>query len=130
MLCLYLLPEIALTTQIVERLEAYFGKDILLYHSRLNNNQRVEIWNEVIKGKKVVLGARSSLFLPFQNLGLIIVDEEHDSSFKQQNPNPRYNARDLAVVLAKLNDAQIILGSATPSIAHAAITSSLLFLKF
>jgi primosomal protein N' (replication factor Y) len=114
--CLYLLPEIALTTQIVERLESYFGNDILIYHSRLSNNQRVETWKEVLKEKKIILGARSSLFLPFQNLGLIIVDEEHDSSFKQQNPSPRYNARDLSIVLAKQHNAFILLGSATPSI--------------
>ena len=87
---LYLLPEIALTTQIVSRLQKNFGNDIAVYHSRLNNNERVDLWKEVLKGKPVVLGARSSLFLPFQNLNLIIVDEEHDTSFKQYDPAPRY----------------------------------------
>ncbi len=114
--CLYLLPEIALTTQIVERLEHYFGDDIAIYHSRMNNSERVETWNAVMSGKKVILGARSSLFLPFQKLGLIIVDEEHDPSYKQTNPSPRYNARDTSVVLARMTNASVILGSATPSI--------------
>lgn len=113
---LYLLPEIALTTQIVERLENYFGDDIVIYHSRMNNHQRVETWNAVMAGKKVILGARSSLFLPFQNLGLIIVDEEHDPSYKQANPSPRYNARDAAIILGRQLDAAVILGSATPSL--------------
>ncbi len=113
---LYLLPEIALTTQIVERLEHYFGDDIVIYHSRLSNDQRVEIWNAIKNGKKIVLGARSSLFLPFQDLGLVIVDEEHDPSYKQNNPNPRYNARDTSIVLANQNKAFVVLGSATPSL--------------
>ncbi len=113
---LYLLPEIALTTQIVSRLERVFGDDITVYHSRLNNNERVELWNSVLNGKPVLLGARSALFLPFSKLGLIVVDEEHDPSFKQYDPNPRYNARDAAVFLAHLHGAKVILGTATPSL--------------
>jgi primosomal protein N' (replication factor Y) (superfamily II helicase) len=113
---LYLLPEIALTTQIISRLEKVFGNQIAVYHSRLNNNERVELWNSVLGGKPVVLGARSALFLPFQKLGLIVVDEEHDSSYKQYEPNPRYNARDAALYLARLHGAKTILGTATPSL--------------
>ena len=113
---LYLLPEIALTTQTVERLNKVFGKDVLVYHSRMSDNERVEIWNAVLNGHKIILGARSSLFLPFHNLGLIIVDEEHDPSYKQNDPSPRYNARDAAIYLAGLTGAQILLGSATPSL--------------
>ncbi len=113
---LYLLPEIALTTQIIFRLQRIFGDDILVYHSRLNNNERVEIWKKTLEGKSVLVGARSSLFLPFINLKLIIVDEEHDPSFKQVEPNPRYNARDTAIFYAYLNQAKVLLGSATPSI--------------
>jgi primosomal protein N' (replication factor Y) (superfamily II helicase) len=114
--CLYLLPEIALTSQIIDRLELVFGKDVLTYHSRMNDQERVEVWNEVLHGRKIVLGARSSIFLPFQNLGLIIVDEEHDPSYKQSDPAPRYQARDLAHVLAKIQGSNVLLGSATPSI--------------
>ncbi len=113
---LYLLPEIALTTQIVARLKHIFGKDVGVFHSRMNNHERVELWKDAIIGKKIILGARSSLFLPFPNLDLIIVDEEHDPSYKQSDPNPRYNARDAAVYLAKKLDAKILLGSATPSL--------------
>jgi primosomal protein N' (replication factor Y) len=115
---LYLLPEIALTDYMVTRLRVYFGKDLLVYHSRFNAQEKVEIWNEVLEKKspKVILGARSALFLPFDNLGLIIVDEEHDSSYKQHDPAPRYNARDSAVMLASMTKAEIILGSATPSL--------------
>lgn len=112
---LYLLPEIALTTQIVSRLQHVFGEDVGIFHSRMNNHERVELWKDALIGKKILLGARSSLFLPFSNLGLIIVDEEHDPSYKQQDPNPRYNARDAAVFLAQKLGAQVILGSATPS---------------
>ncbi|HQW85039.1 MAG TPA: DEAD/DEAH box helicase, partial [Ferruginibacter sp.] len=91
---LYLLPEIALTTQIIRRLQKHFGGNITIYHSRFNNNERIELWNKIRTGEvKIVLGARSALFLPFKKLGLIIVDEEHDSSFKQHDPAPRYNAR-------------------------------------
>jgi primosomal protein N' (replication factor Y) (superfamily II helicase) len=113
---LYLLPEIALTSQIVDRLLKVFGNDILMYHSKLNDNDRVEIWNEVLKGKKLVLTARSGIFLPFTNLGLVIVDEEHDASYKQHEPNPHYNARDVALYIAYQSKCNIILGSATPSI--------------
>lgn len=113
---LYLLPEIALTTHLFERLKNLLSQDILVYHSKLSNNERVEIWNAVKLGAKIVVGARSSLFLPFSNLGLIIVDEEHDPSYKQSDPNPRYNARDAAIYLAHRSKAQIILGSATPSL--------------
>ena len=113
---LYLLPEIALTTQIVSRLQKIFGDDIAVYHSRMSNNERVELWKQVLLGKKIVLGARSSLFLPFKNLHLIIVDEEHDTSYKQVDPAPRYNARDTAIYLAHLCEAKVLLGTATPSI--------------
>lgn len=113
---LYLLPEIALTTQVIERLQQIFGDDILVYHSRLSNNERVDIWKAVIAGKPIVLGARSSVFLPFNDLGLIIVDEEHDPSFKQNDPNPRYQGRDTAIYLAQQLGAKVILGTATPSI--------------
>jgi primosomal protein N' (replication factor Y) len=111
------LPEIALTTQIIRRLQKHFGGNIAIYHSKFNPNERVEIWNKVKNGTiKAVLGARSSLFLPFKNLGLIIADEEHDASYKQQDPAPRYNARDAAIYYASLFNAKVLLGSATPSI--------------
>jgi len=113
---LYLLPEIALTTQIVARLQKIFGNDIAVYHSRMSNNERVDLWKEVLKNKSIVLGARSALFLPFKNLKLIIVDEEHDTSFKQHDPAPRYNARDTAIFLAHLYDAKVLLGTATPAL--------------
>lgn len=114
---LFLLPEIALTTQIVQRIQRYFGDAIGVYHSKFNNNERVEIWNKVLIGKyRVVLGARSAVFLPFKELKLIVVDEEHESSFKQQEPSPRYQARDVAVYLAHLHQAKAVLGSATPSL--------------
>lgn len=114
---LFLLPEIALTTQIVQRIQRYFGDAIGVYHSKFNNNERVEIWNKVLNGKyRVVLGARSAVFLPFKELKLIVVDEEHEQSYKQQDPSPRYQARDVAVYLAHLHQAKTILGSATPSI--------------
>jgi primosomal protein N' (replication factor Y) len=114
---LYMLPEIALTAQIINRLRKYFGNQIGIYHSKFNQNERVEIWNKVLHGEyKLIVSARSGLFLPFQNLGLIIVDEEHDGSFKQMDPAPRYNARDCAIVLARYFDAKVILGSATPSL--------------
>ncbi len=115
---LFLLPEIALTTQLIQRLSSYFGEQIGVYHSKFNQNERVEIWNTVLKndpGKfRIILGARSSIFLPYRDLGLIIVDEEHESSFKQYDPSPRYNARDAAIVLAHFHNAKVILGSATP----------------
>ncbi len=113
---LYLLPEIALTTQVVERLQKFFGQEVAVYHSRLSDNERVEVWNSTRKGKSLVLGARSALFLPFPNLKLIIVDEEHDPSFKQQEPNPRYHGRDAAIFLASQAGAKVLLGTATPSI--------------
>jgi len=114
---LYLLPEIALTAQIIRRLQKHFGGNIAIYHSKFNNNERVELWNKIRTGEvKLVLGARSALFLPFKDLGLIIVDEEHDASFKQQDPAPRYHARDAAVYYASLFGAKVLLGSATPSV--------------
>ena len=117
---LFLLPEIALTTQLIQRLSAYFGEQIGVYHSKFNQNERIEIWNHVLNDDmnkyRIILGARSSIFLPYRNLGLIIVDEEHESSYKQYDPSPRYNARDCAIVLSSLHKAKIVLGSATPSI--------------
>lgn len=140
---LFLIPEIALTTQLITRLRAVFGEIVGVYHSRFSENERVEIWNNILGQKvessklrvedselsveslalkvekqeyKIILGARSSLFLPFKNLGLIIVDEEHDTSFKQHDPAPRYQARDAAIYLASLHEANVLLGSATPSI--------------
>lgn len=114
---LYLLPEIALTSQIIRRLQKHFGGYIGIYHSKFNQNERIEIWNKVKNGElKVVLGARSSIFLPFTDLGLIVIDEEHDPSFKQQEPAPRYNARDAAIYYASLFKAKVLLGSATPSV--------------
>lgn len=98
---LYLLPEITLTAQIIRRLQKNFGGNVAIYHSKFNNNERVELWNKIKSGEvKIVLGARSALFLPFKDIGLIIVDEEHDSSYKQQDPAPRYNARDAAIFYA------------------------------
>lgn len=114
---LYMLPEIALTAQIIRRLQKHFGGHIAIYHSKFNPNERVEIWNKVKSGEtRIVLGARSSLFLPFKELGLVIADEEHDASYKQQEPAPRYHARDAAIYYASLSDAKVLLGSATPSI--------------
>ena len=119
---LYLLPEIALTTQIIKRLQKHFANKVGITHSHLNNAERVEVWKAVQENndKKVqypiMLGARSSLFLPFSNLGLIIVDEEHDPSFKQHQPAPRYHARDAAIYLANLHKAKVLLGSATPCV--------------
>ena len=114
---LYLLPEIALTAQIIRRLQKNFGGNIAIYHSKFNNQERVELWNKIRTSEiKIVLGARSALFLPFKNLGLVIVDEEHDASYKQQDPTPRYNARDAAIFYGSLFNAKILLGSATPSL--------------
>ncbi len=114
---LYLLPEIALTTQIVHRLKKVFGSAMGIYHSKFSDAERVEVWNGVLQGKfNFIVGVRSSIFLPFDNLGLIIVDEEHDSSYKQQDPAPRYNARDVALMMAQMHHAKVLLGSATPSI--------------
>ncbi|MBC7865065.1 MAG: primosomal protein N', partial [Bacteroidia bacterium] len=124
---LYLVPEIALTTQLIQRIQHCFGERAGVYHSKFSENERVEIWNGVLADNKkenafnqrkydVVIGARSSLFLPFKNLGFIIIDEEHDSSFKQQDPAPRYNARDCAIYLATLHKAKVLMGTATPAI--------------
>ncbi|MEW2922361.1 primosomal protein N' [Muricauda sp. ANG21] len=116
---LYLLPEIALTSQLINRLRHYFGHKVSVYHSKYSIHERVEVWNNVLtKAEKaqIVIGARSSLFLPFSDLGLVVVDEEHESSFKQFDPAPRYHARDAAVVLASLHKSDVVLGSATPSI--------------
>ncbi|MBD0833252.1 replication restart helicase PriA [Aestuariibaculum sediminum] len=116
---LYLLPEIALTTQLIIRLQNYFGEQVSVYHSKYTVHERVEVWNNVLNNShkaQVVLGARSSIFLPFNNLGLIIIDEEHEQSFKQFDPAPRYHARDTAVVLAHMYQSKTLLGSATPSL--------------
>ncbi len=114
---LYLLPEIALTSQIVRRLQKHFGGYIGIYHSKFSHNERIEIWNKIKSAElKIILGARSSLFLPFTDLGLIVIDEEHDASFKQHDPAPRYNARDSAIYYAGLFNAKTLLGSATPSV--------------
>ena len=114
---LYLLPEIALTTQITERLKRVFGAEMGIYHSRFSDPERVEIWNKQLSDNPylIILGARSSVFLPYQNLGLVIVDEEHDSSYKQQDPAPRYHARNTALMMASLYGAKTLLGTATPS---------------
>ncbi|WP_299521270.1 primosomal protein N', partial [Winogradskyella sp.] len=116
---LYLLPEIALTTQLVQRMQGYFGEKVAVYHSRYSSNERVEVWNNILsisEKSQLIIGARSALLLPFSNLGLIIVDEEHEQSFKQFDPAPRYHARDAAIVLANMHQAKTLLGSATPSL--------------
>lgn len=113
---LYLLPEISLTAQIVIRLQRVFGDQIAVYHSRFSENERVELWKSILEGKSIILGARSALFAPFQRLGLIIIDEEHDPSYKQQELVPLYNARDAAIYMAQLYDAKVLLGTATPSL--------------
>lgn len=121
---LYLLPEIALTAQIVGRLQKVFGDKVGVYHSRYNENERAEVWNEVLKFDptnensrfQVILGARSAMFLPYSHLGLVIVDEEHENTFKQYDPAPRYQARDASIVLANMHKANVLLGSATPSV--------------
>lgn len=114
---LYLLPEIALSTQITNRLRRHFGNSMGIYHSKFSDAERVEIWNKQLSSEpyQVIVGVRSSVLLPFHNLGLIIVDEEHEQSYKQQDPAPRYHARDVATVLAGLFKAKVLLGSATPS---------------
>lgn len=113
---LYLLPEIALTTQIIDRLKRFFSSNIGVYHSKFSNNERVEIWNSVLNKKySIILGARSACYLPFSDLGLVIIDEEHENTFKQFEPAPRYHARDTAIFLAHLHNAKTVLGSATPS---------------
>lgn len=115
---LYLVPEIALTTQLTERLQRVFGDKLLIYHSRFSDNERVEIWYKMLRSRepRVVLGVRSSVFLPFHDLGFVIVDEEHEPSYKQYDPAPRYHARSAAIVLAGMYGAKVLLGSATPSI--------------
>lgn len=121
---LFLLPEIALTTHIITRLKKYFGSKIGVYHSRYNRNERAEVWRNIARidsgsefsQLQIILGPRSAMFLPFSNLGLVIVDEEHDQSYKQYDPAPRYNARDASIYLAALHKAKVVLGSATPSI--------------
>ncbi len=120
---LYLLPEIALTTQLIARLQKVFGDTIGVYHSKFNENERVEVWNKVLDFEQtkssqfqIVMGARSAMFLPFSNLGLIIIDEEHENSFKQYQPAPRYNARDASIVLANIHKAKVLMGSATPAV--------------
>ena len=119
---LYLLPEISLTTQIIQKLKVNFGNKISVFHSRYSLNERTEVWESINKNREsaqLIVGARSSVFLPFNDLGLIIVDEEHETSYKQQDPSPRYNARDAAIYLSKLNNSKVVLGSATPSIESA-----------
>ncbi|MDQ6529132.1 primosomal protein N' [Flavobacterium sp. LHD-85] len=116
---LYLLPEIALTTQLVSRLRLHFGDKVAVFHSKYSNNERVEVWKQTLENSpkaQIVIGARSALFLPFNDLGLLIVDEEHEQTFKQTDPAPRYHARDAAIVLANFHKAKVLLGSATPSI--------------
>lgn len=115
---LYLVPEIALTTQLTQRLEQVFGDRLLIYHSKFSDNERVDIWKKLLHSNEpcVVIGVRSSIFLPYSNLGLVIVDEEHDASYKQQDPAPRYNGRNAAMVLASMHGAKTLLGSATPAI--------------
>lgn len=115
---LYLVPEISLTTQLTDRLRKVLGDRLLVYHSRFSDNERVDIWKRLLHTNEplVVLGARSSVFLPFAHLGLVIIDEEHESSFKQYDPAPRYNARDTAIMLATMHGAKVLLGSATPSV--------------
>ena len=116
---LYLLPEIALTTQMVVRLQAYFGKQVTVYHSKYSGQERTEVWNRVnhkADDARLIVGARSALLLPFADLGLIVVDEEHETSYKQFDPAPRYHARDAAIVLGQMLSAQVLLGSATPAI--------------
>lgn len=115
---LYLVPEIALTTQLTTRLQKVFGDKLLVYHSKFTDNERVEIWNRLLHTNEplVILGARSAVFLPFAKLGLVIVDEEHDQSYKQFDPAPRHNARDTSIMLAHMHGAKTLLGSATPAI--------------
>jgi len=115
---LYLVPEIALTTQLMQRLERVFGDKLGIYHSKYNDSERVEVWKNLLgkDGFQIILGVRSSIFLPFHDLGLVIVDEEHETSYKQQDVAPRYHARDAAIMLAHLHGAKVVLGSATPAV--------------
>jgi len=117
---LYLLPEIAITSQIINRLRKYFGKKVGVYHSKFSSNERLEIWNSLIDDKlhkyDIIIGARSAIFLPLKNIGLIVIDEEHEYSFKQFDPAPRYNAKEASYILSKIHNSSLILASATPSI--------------
>ena len=115
---LYLVPEISLTTQLTDRLRRVFGERLVVYHSKFSDNERVDIWKRLLSSKEplVILGVRSSVFLPFARLGMVVVDEEHESSYKQYDPAPRYNARDAAIMLATMHGAKVLLGSATPSV--------------
>jgi primosomal protein N' (replication factor Y) len=116
---LYLLPEISLTPQMVQRLQECFGTEVTVYHSKFSVHERTEVWNNILENNakaKIIVGTRSALFLPFYHLGLVIVDEEHELSYKQFDPSPRYHARDSAIVLAGIHQAKVLLGSATPSI--------------
>ena len=117
---LYLVPEIALTTQLTDRLQQVFGNKLLIYHSRVTDGQRMETYRQLLQDDctsgKVIIGARSAVFLPFRNLGLIIMDEEHEPSYKQQEPNPRYHTRSVAMMIAKTAHAKVLLGTATPSV--------------
>lgn len=115
---LYLVPEISLTTQLTDRLRKVFGNKLVVYHSKFSDSERVDIWRRLLNSSEpvIVLGVRSSVFLPFARLGLVIIDEEHESSYKQYDPAPRYNARDTAIVLASMHGAKVLLGSATPAI--------------
>lgn len=115
---LYLVPEISLTTQLTDRLRRVFGKRMLVYHSKFSDNERVDVWKRLLDTNEplLILGVRSSVFLPFAHLGLVIVDEEHESSYKQYDPAPRYNARDSAIMLAMMHGAKVLLGSATPAV--------------
>ncbi|MDR1563116.1 MAG: primosomal protein N' [Dysgonamonadaceae bacterium] len=115
---LLLMPEIALTSQIMSRLKGFFGERLVVYHSRVSERERADLWKRMVDSGEplVVLGVRSSVFLPFRNLGLVIVDEEHEPSYKQQEPAPRYNAKNVAIILARLHRAKVLFGSATPSL--------------
>jgi len=118
---LYLLPEIALTAQIINRLTSVFGNQVGIYHSKFNDSERVEVWKNVLssddeKTYKIILGVRSSVFLPFKNIGLVIIDEEHETSYKQFDPSPRYNGRDSAIMLARIHGAKVLMGTATPAL--------------
>ncbi|MFA5462803.1 MAG: primosomal protein N', partial [Dysgonamonadaceae bacterium] len=115
---LYLLPEIALTTQLTNRLQVVFGNDLAIYHSKINDNVRAEIWHKMISDNpfKIIIGVRSAVFMPFSNLGLIIIDEEHDQSYRQTDPSPRYHGKNTAIMYARFQQAKTLLGSATPAI--------------
>ena len=115
---LYLVPEIALTTQLTQRLHRVFGDRLIIYHSKFSDNERVDAWKKLLHSSEpcIVIGVRSSVFLPFSNLGLVIIDEEHDTSYKQQEPAPRYNGRNVAMMLAMMHGAKSLLGSATPAL--------------